>query len=117
MQDQTTLQLFLDHVEFGQMPKEAITSPRFRTYHMQNSFNPSPDANKRVFKIGAMEIDSTSQITIGNLKSRGHDVTAASELIGVPVMIYFNQKTGISYAAGEPRAPNGKFCAALNTSK
>jgi len=117
MQDQVSLQLFLDHVEFGKMPKDAIMTPRFRTYHTGNSFNPSPDADKRIYRIGSLDIDSTSQGTIDNLKNRGHEVNLASALIGYPVMIYIDQVTGISYAAGDPRAGIGKFCAALNTSK
>ena len=114
MQDQVALQLFLDYVEFGMMPKDAITVPRYRTYHTQNSFNPSPDTEKRYFKIGGLDIDSTSQPVIDSLKSRGHIVTFSTELIGDPIMIYFDQSTGISYAAGEPRYAKGKFCAALN---
>ncbi len=116
MQDQVTLQLFLDYVEFGKMPKDAITTPRFRTYHTENSFNPLPDATKRIYKIGALDIDSTSQSISDNLKNRGHIVTLPTELIGDPVMIYLDQNTGISYAAGEPKSTTGKFCAALNTS-
>lgn len=117
MQDQVSLQLFLDYVEFGKMPKDAIMTPRFRTYHTENSFNPSPDADKRIYRIGSLDLDSTSQVTIDALKKRGHDVKLASSLIGYPVMIYIDQITGISYAAGDPRAGKGKFCAALNTVK
>ncbi len=109
--------LMLDNIEFGMMPKDAITVPRFRTYHTQNSFNPSPDSEKRYFKIGGLDIDSTSQQVINELKNRGHVVTLSRELIGDPVMIYIDQSTGISYAAGEPRYAKGKFCAALNTSR
>jgi gamma-glutamyltranspeptidase len=105
----------LDNLEFGMMPKDAITVPRFRTYHTQNSFNPSPDPEERYYKIGGLDIDSTSQQLISDLKNRGHIVTLSSELIGDPVMIYFDQSTGISYAAGEPRYIRGKFCAALNS--
>jgi gamma-glutamyltranspeptidase/glutathione hydrolase len=115
MQEQVALQLILDNLEFGMMPKDAITVPRFRTYHTQNSFNPSPDAKERYFKIGGLEIDSTSQQLISDLKNRGHIVTFSKELIGDPIMIYIDQLTGISYAAGEPRYAKGKFCAALNS--
>ena len=114
MQDQVSLQLFLNQVEFGKMPKEAIVAPRFRTYHTGNSFNPSPEADKRIFKIGALDIDSTSQVILNDLKDRGHNVSIADQLIGYPIMIYIDQATGISYAAGDPRAGKGKFCAALN---
>jgi len=48
-------------------------------------------------------------------KFHGHIVTLPTELIGDPIMIYLDQNTGISYAAGEPKSATGKFCAALNT--
>jgi gamma-glutamyltranspeptidase/glutathione hydrolase len=114
MQDQVTLQLILDYVEFGMMPKDAITAPRFRTYHTEDSFNPSPDAKKRIFIIGALDIDSTGQPILDDLIKRGHKVTFPTELIGDPIMIYLDQVTGISYAAGEPKSTTGKFCAGLN---
>ena len=112
MQDQVSLQLILDYVEFGKMSKDAIASPRFRTYHTENSFDPSPGVNSRIFKIGALDIDSTDRTIIDKLTDRGHNVTKASELIGDPIMIYIDQATGIAYAAGESRSATGKFCAA-----
>ena len=116
MQDQVTLQLILDYIEFGKMPKDAITAPRFRTYHTENSFNPSPDAKKRIFNIGALDIDSTGQPVLDILIKRGHKIAFPTELIGDPIMIYLDQATGISYAAGEPKSTTGKFCAGLNNS-
>jgi gamma-glutamyltranspeptidase / glutathione hydrolase len=117
MQDQVSIQLFLDYVEYGKMPQYAVTSPRFRTYHTENSFSSSPDVSKRIYKIGALDLDSTSQLVMDNLKNRGHLVSVVSSLIGDPIMIYIDQATGISYAAGEPKSGKGKFCAALNTSR
>jgi gamma-glutamyltranspeptidase/glutathione hydrolase len=38
----------------------------------------------------------------------------ATELIGDPIMIFLDQATGISYAAGEPRYARGKFCGAVD---
>jgi gamma-glutamyltranspeptidase/glutathione hydrolase len=114
MQDQVALQLMLDYIEFGIKPKDAITLPRFRTYHTQDSFNPSADPQGRYFKIGGLDIDSTRQQVLDDLKNRGHIVTLSTELIGDPIMIYLDQATGISYGAGEPRYAKGKFCKALN---
>lgn len=115
MQDQVTLQLILDYVEFGMMPKDAIPSPRFRTWHTENSFNPSAVSEQRIFKIGGIDIDSTGMQITDDLKNRGHAITFSTELIGDPIMIYTDQLTGISYAAGEPRYARGKFCAALSS--
>ncbi len=113
MQDQVSLQLLLDRVEFGIMPEDAILAPRFRTYHIENSFNPSPDADKRILKMQSIDIDRVSQVILDDLMGRGHQVAFADALIGYPVMIYIDQESGVSYAAGDPRAGKGKFCAAL----
>ena len=43
LQDQTTLNVLLNHVEFGMPPQEAVTAPRFSTRHHQDSFDPNPD--------------------------------------------------------------------------
>jgi gamma-glutamyltranspeptidase/glutathione hydrolase len=114
MQEQVALQLMLDKIEFGIMPQDAITIPRFRTYHTEDSFKSGPDQASRYFKIGALDIDSTSQQTISRLSGMGHIVSRSTELIGDPVMIWFDQASGIVYAAGEPRYIKGKFCGAVN---
>ncbi len=114
MQDQVALQLILDNIEYGFRPKEAITLTRFRTFHTEDSFNPSPDSIKRIFKTAGIDIDSTGQELVPELNRRGHVVTLAKELIGDPVMIFIDQATGIEYAAGEPRYEKGKMCAAID---
>ena len=118
MQDQISLQLILDNIEFGMKPKEALSSPRFYTYHTENSFNPSPDPGTRIYKIGALDIYETDQSVIENLISRKHIVSVVQGPIAAPAMVYIDQTTGISYAATEPyyerESPRGKLCGALN---
>jgi gamma-glutamyltranspeptidase/glutathione hydrolase len=46
LQDQTTLNVLLNHIEFGMLPKDAVTAPRFNTDHMENSFDSNPDRNR-----------------------------------------------------------------------
>ena len=46
LQDQTTLNVLLDHVQFGMLPEQAVVAPRFSTEHHQNSFDPNPDRSK-----------------------------------------------------------------------
>ena len=116
IQDQTTLQLFLDYVEFGMMPKDAIASPRFKTNQTEDSFNPSPDAKSRIFKIGAIDSDTINQVLIDNLTQRGHIVRLIPGPVANPVMVYVDQSTGISYAASEPKGKR-KYSAAVNGSK
>lgn len=113
VQDQVSLELFLDFVEFGMMPKEAVSAPRFRTYHFENSFNPSFNPNGRILRMTGLTVNTTNESTIENLITRGHSVNAVKGTMGIPVMVYVDQKTGMSYAAGEPER---RFCAALNAS-
>lgn len=109
-QDQVSLQLFLDFAEFGMMPEEAVSSPRFRTYHVEDSFNPSPDPASRILNLGTLGMNSTEHSTIMGLQDRGHKVDIVLEPIARPVMVYLDQKSGFSYAAGEP---GFKHCAAI----
>ena len=112
-QDQVSLQLFLDLVEFGMMPKEAISSPRFQTYHVENSFNPSADPGSRLLNMGVLGIYQTNQSEIEDLRNRGHKIEMVSE-IARPVMVYLEQESGIVFAAGEP---GYKHCAAITTAE
>ena len=120
MQDQVTLQLILDNIEFGMKPKEALSSRRLYTYHTENSFNPSPDPKARIYKIGALDLYATDQEVINDLISRNHLVKVVPEPIAAPAMIYYDQATGICYAATEPfykrESPRGKYCGALEIS-
>jgi gamma-glutamyltranspeptidase/glutathione hydrolase len=117
MQDQVALQLFLDVAEFGKMPEEALSSPRFYTYHTEDSFNTSPSPEGRNYKIRELDIYSTEQSVIDNLTNRGHTVKIVPEPLAYPVMVYIDQATGMAYAATEPFyarvTPRGKYCAAV----
>ena len=118
MQDQVSLQLFLDITEFGLMPEEAVTSPRFLTKHIQDSFNPSPDPSRRMGQLSGVEINSTDASLINNLEGRGHKVTSTDATLAWPVMIYLDRSTGISYGAGQPsKNGGGKSCAAIDPAK
>jgi len=121
MQDQVSLQLLLDNLEFGIKPKEALLSPRFYTYHTEDSFNPSADPAKRFYKIGALDIYSTDQSVIDELAARKHIIKIVPEPIGAPAMIYVEEATGICYAATEPfyerESPRGKLCGVVNSLK
>ncbi|MDQ1297127.1 MAG: gamma-glutamyltranspeptidase / glutathione hydrolase [Bacteroidota bacterium] len=120
MQDQVALQLLLDNIEFGMRPKEALSSPRFHTYHTEDSFNPSTDPAERFLNIGALDIYSTDQSVIDNLVARKHIVKIVPEPIAAPAMVYIDQLTGVSYAATEPfyerESSRGKLCGVINPS-
>jgi gamma-glutamyltranspeptidase/glutathione hydrolase len=121
MQDQVSLQLLLDNLEFGMKPREALSSPRFYTYHTEDSFNPSGDPAKRFLKIGELDIYSTDQSVLDNLSARKHILKVVPEPIGAPAMVYVDQLTGITYAATEPfyerESPRGKLCGVIHAYK
>ncbi len=121
MQDQVSLQLILDNIDFGMRPKEAMSSPRFYTYHTGNSFDPSPDPVKRLFKIGALDIYPAGEKVMKDLENRKHVVAIVPGPIGAPVMVYIDRTSGIYYGATDPHKegerPKGKYCGALELSE
>jgi len=112
-QDQTTLNLLLDVIEFGMMPADAVTAPRFATRHHENSFNPNPARPETVSRLNALVVNDTVPPNVRDaLAARGHEVTARARALSLPVMIYIDQTTGILYAAGDPNA--GRHAAAID---
>jgi gamma-glutamyltranspeptidase/glutathione hydrolase len=105
LQDQTTLNCLLNHLEFGMMPKDAVTAPRFNTGHQQDSFNPNPDRKKTLGTLASLTLnENIKESTRKELAGRGHKIKTTSGPIAHPVMIYLDQKTGMIYAAGDPKA-------------
>ncbi|NIS80094.1 MAG: hypothetical protein GTO14_07770, partial [Anaerolineales bacterium] len=105
LQDQTTLNCLLNHLEFGMMPEDAVTAPRFSTGHQQNSFDPNPNREKTLGTLASLTLDeSVDENVRRKLANRGHKVIIASRPIAHPVMIYVDPNTGMIYAAGDPKA-------------
>jgi gamma-glutamyltranspeptidase/glutathione hydrolase len=113
LQDQVTLNLLLDVIEFGLRPEAAVTAPRFATGHHQDSFDPNPDRAQTLTQAGSLTVSSTVNPSVQQtLALRGHRVRAEAAPIGAPVMAYFDPDSGIFYAAGDPAA--GRHAAGLN---
>ena len=113
LQDQTTLNVLLNHVEFGMLPEKAVTASRFNTDHHQDSFNPDRDRDKAFVKAGSLQVHSgVSKQAQEDLKSRGHLLTTTDSYIARPVMIFVDQDKGIFHAAGDPAA--GRHAAAID---
>ncbi len=105
LQDQTTLNVLLSHIEFGKLPADAVTAPRFNTSHMENSFDSNPDRDAAFKSAGSLRVHTgVAEGVRDELKNRGHDVTTTDGPIASPVMIYIDQNTGTIYAAGDPEA-------------
>jgi len=105
LQDQVTLNLLLDYIEFGLLPKNAVTAPRFATAHHQDSFDPNPDRVQTFKGPGSLTIrKNTSKSTQKELEQRGHKLTITDSPIGAPVMLYIDQDNGDNYVAGDPES-------------
>ncbi len=104
LQDQTTLNVLLNHVEFGMLPEKAVTTARFHTSHHENSFDPNPDRTAAFVSKGRVTVNrDVAEKVRTELTRRGHKLRTTSRAIAHPVMIYIDQKTGIIHAAGDPR--------------
>ncbi len=105
LQDQTTMNLLLNFIEFGMKPEEAVTAPRFATAHHQDSFDPNPNREQTFKQAGSLTINDSVSINVRDeLAKRGHQVNAHGSPIAVPVMLYVDQDSGTYYAAGDPAA-------------
>jgi gamma-glutamyltranspeptidase / glutathione hydrolase len=98
-QDQTTLQLLIDAIDFGMSPAEAVTAPRFGTNHHVNSFRQAPP------ELGSLLINAEAdEQTVKDLETRGHKVSVRDRALWAPCMLRIDPKTGKIEAAGDPRA-------------
>lgn len=105
VQDQTTLNVLLNHIEFGMSPREAVTAPRFQMNHHQDSFNPNPDRNAAFVGRGELKVnEEIPEAVRKNLADRGHLLGIVASPIAHPVMIFIDHKTGLMHAAGDPKA-------------
>jgi gamma-glutamyltranspeptidase/glutathione hydrolase len=112
LQDQTTLNLFLNHVEFGMMPADAVNAPRFCTSHHEHSFNPDPDRPQTRGKLGGIRFNyNIAHHVQEELVQRGHEIGTSPLALALPVMIYIDQKTRMFHAAADSSV--NKYAAAL----
>ena len=98
-QDQTSLQLLLNLLEFDMNPADAVTSPRFATRHFTGSFSqPGPS-------LGGLDLpNSTDAGVIDNLDGRGHNVRTFGGALAHPSMVVIDQDTMLIQAVGDPGA-------------
>ncbi len=112
LQDQATVNLVLDFVEFGMGPEEAVRAPRFATDHHEDSFDPNPDRAAAFLRVGSLALsDGVDEGTRADLARRGHVVEARTTPIAVPVMLEVDGKSGTCRAAGDPAT--GRHAAGL----
>jgi gamma-glutamyltranspeptidase/glutathione hydrolase len=98
-QDQATLQLLLDAIDFGMSPEQAVTVPRFGTKHHLGSFRQTPPS------LGSLLLYSTvDEEIIKDLGARGHKVQLVRRALWAPTMLSIDPKSGLLRGAGDPRA-------------
>jgi gamma-glutamyltranspeptidase / glutathione hydrolase len=104
-QDQATLQMLLNLIDFGLAPKEAVTAPRFGTNHLLGSFRQSPPV------LGSLLINpGVGEDVIADLEKRGHRVKVQKGPLWQPVVLTIDSKTKLLQGAGDPKA--GRHAAA-----
>lgn len=112
LQDQATMNLLLNFVEFGMLPENAVTAPRFATAHHEDSFDPNPNREQTFKGPGSLTINNSVEENIRKeLAKRGHKVSSVSNAIAAPSMLYIDYESGTFYAAGDPAA--GRHSAGL----
>ena len=112
LQDQTTLNVMLNHLEFGMTPAEAVTVPRFCTDHMENSFDSNPDRSRAFKAPGSLQVNDGVNASVSEeLTGRGHDLTTTEDFIAMPVMLVIGDE-GVAHVAGDPAA--GRHAGALD---
>ncbi len=95
-QEQSTLNLFMNFIEFDMVPKDAVSVPRFTTSHYTSFFAQVPPQLARLW------ISSKVPSSVRNaLSNRGHDVRTMS-VKSNPVMIHIDQEKHMYHAAGCP---------------
>jgi len=113
LQDQTSLNVLLNAIEFGFSAADAVTAPLFSTFHHENSFNPSPVRADTFVEVGSVCVHSGIEDAVQqDLKRRGHTITVTSGPIANPVMLLIDPDTGLLHAAGDPAA--GRHAAAID---
>ncbi len=106
-QDQALLQVFLNIIEFGMNPQEAVEAPRFDTQHYVSSFDDHeflPGSLNVEARIGAAVIDE--------LKKKNHKVKVQSDwgTLSSPTVILYDGSNGVSSAGADPR--RGRYAVA-----
>jgi gamma-glutamyltranspeptidase/glutathione hydrolase len=104
-QDQATLQMLLDVLDFGMSPADAVRAPRFGTNHKVGSFRQAPPA------LGSLLINpDVGESVITQLTARGHKVVARKGPLWAPCVLSIDPNTRMQHGAGDPRA--GRHAAA-----
>jgi gamma-glutamyltranspeptidase/glutathione hydrolase len=98
-QDMMTLQLVLNHIDFGMAPADSVQAPRFMSDHFISSFRQAPPV------LGGLRINpSIGQPVLDALALRGHKLKPSpTPLAAAATVIAIDPASGLYTAAGDPR--------------
>jgi gamma-glutamyltranspeptidase/glutathione hydrolase len=98
-QDQATLQLLIDCIDFGLSPAQAVAAPRFGTNHFLGSFRQTPPV------LGSLSVyKDFDAATVKDLQARGHQVKVSRSVMSAPCVLSIDATSGTIRAAGDPKA-------------
>ena len=99
-QDQTLLQIFLNMVEFGMNPQEAVEAPRFNSRAMYSSF----DAHQDYALL--LEVEKRiPEAVLNQLRERGHKLSVQDDWSNptAPTLVEYFSATGVIRAGADVR--------------
>jgi gamma-glutamyltranspeptidase/glutathione hydrolase len=99
-QDQTLLQIFLNVVEFGMNPQEAVEAPRFNSEAMYSTFDAHEDRPL------TLDVEKRfEQAVLDELRARGHKLLVGGDWSNptAPTMVEYNPTTGVISAGADVR--------------
>jgi gamma-glutamyltranspeptidase/glutathione hydrolase len=93
-QDQNLLQCFLNIVEFGMTPQQAVEAPNMNSFQMRNSFDDHTARPGRMLLANA-----TSPAIRAQLQSMGYTLEFAERTSGPITAIWFDRRHGTMWGA------------------
>jgi gamma-glutamyltranspeptidase/glutathione hydrolase len=93
-QDQNLLQYFLNILEFGMAPQQAVEAPNMNSFQMRNSFQDHTSQPGRM-----LVASSTSQAIRAELQKMGYRLQFAERTSGPITAIWFDRKHGTMWGA------------------
>ena len=99
-QDQTLLQIFLNVVEFGMNPQEAVEAPRFNSEAMYSSFDNHADQPL------TLDVEKRFESAVLDaLRARGHKLVVGGDWSNptAPTMVEYDPTTHVSSAGADVR--------------
>jgi gamma-glutamyltranspeptidase/glutathione hydrolase len=99
-QDQTLLQIFLNVMEFGMQPQEAVEAPRFNSVAMYSSFDDHGDN-----PLGLQLESRFPESTLEDLQRLGHKLIMQGDWQNPssPTMIEYDAQNGVIKAGADVR--------------